>query len=205
MIMAYRNWQWFPTFKMSTNKTLMDLAYVAIPPKESSEWLAVAEDKMVVTLVQHHITPHVTLKHFIDVPTFHVLAHAILLSTRHFMELALPGETPPSDKTHVTWTDYKGTDTARGVISNRLSVTFSLEAGRKAPWILAIEEGPGTKTATGAVMPKRGETTRKVLIYCTTAQIRALALMGLEQSQAQTTIWAWRHQEDAKGRPDVTA
>ncbi len=46
--MAYRNWQWFPTLKMSTNKTLMDLAYVAIPPKDS-EWFAMAEDKMAVT------------------------------------------------------------------------------------------------------------------------------------------------------------
>lgn len=191
--MPAREWHYVPVWKSSTNKVLIDLTYVVIPPKPDPRgYLSVPEDKLLIVLNQHGQEPKMELKHYIDAPEFHALAHAVCTSTRHFLELAVPGRLPSAkewaEKKSYTWIDYKGREQGEAVISNRLAVTFSTDPERKAPWIIAIEEGPGVKTATGAFEPKRGAPTQKILIYLSPMEMRQMALMGLEHAQAQTML-----------------
>ncbi len=189
--MPARDWRYFPVWKSSTNKVLIDLTYVVIPPKPDPRgYLSVPEDKLMVVLNQHGQEPKMELKHYIDVAEFHALAHAVCTSQRHFFELAAPGHVPTakelSEKKSYSWTDYKGRESGNTVMSNRLTITLSTDPERKSPWIIAIEEGPGVKTATGAFEPKRGTPTQKVLLYLSTMAMRQMMLMGLEYAQAQT-------------------
>lgn len=178
-------WRWFPIWKSSTNKVLIDLTYVLIPPKADPRgYLSVADDKLLVVLNQHGVEPKMYLKHYIDGPEFHALAQAVLASQRHFLELASPGDLT-SKRQSYTWTDYKGSEPPEGVVSNRLSVTLSMDPGRKAPWIIQIEQGPGVKTATGAYQPQAGANTQKIAIYLSTMEMRQMMTMGLEHCQAQ--------------------
>jgi len=120
------------------------------------------------------------------------------------LQLAVPGRLPTaqdvSDKKSYTWTDYKGRESGNAILSNRLAVTFSTDPERKSPWIIAIEEGPGVKTATGAFEPQRGAPTRKVIIYLATGEIRTMMLMGLEQAQAQTLLRVARQSSSTPSR-----
>ncbi len=208
--MPARDWRYFPVWKSSTNKVLIDLTYVVIPPKPDPRgYLSVPEDKLMIVLNQHGQEPKMELKHYIDAPEFHALAHAVCTSQRHFLELAAPGRVPTAkelgEKKSYTWTDYKGREQDGAIISNRMAVTLATDPERKSPWIIAVEEGPGVKTATGAFEPKRGAPTQKVLIYLSTMEMRQMMLMGLEHAQAQTMYRVARQFSPANSRPAVSA
>lgn len=190
----------FAIGKLSNNKAQMDMR-LGRQTVDLDKHPRGYQEKLFLGLTNYDKTgktPSRYAKHTLDGPTFRMLAHIILQGTfpeairTHLFgpdPISKVVTDPPNPQgTMYQWKEFKGNSNKEGqVISRIMGLEWNATPDHRYPWTIKFSEGPGKKSASGAVMPS-GPATTMVYMQLSAVQIYQWCQLGLEALQALTTI-----------------
>ncbi len=194
----------FPITVLSNQKAKIDsVLHAFVTAKDPRGY----QEKVFINLTQYNPGPSIYLRHAIDGPLFRLIAHIITQRQwgRAITENVL-GKASCTIKPHPSvpnaqyyqWVEYKGGDDRKQgrVISRILLIQYDTTPGHQYPWTLRLDEGPGKKSPTGAVMPDKSATADQkttAQMALSPVQMETWMHLGLEALQSLTTVQLSRH------------